>query len=692
VGARMLVYLCNMNMKASAGSHPQKNITRWLHAIACMCTASFVLCTATQAADGEQRRLVSKKAFHLSEATIVDIQNAILSKQTTATQIVETYLKRIQAYNGTCVNQPQGVLGPVTTIAKAGQVNALATLNLRPAARKYWGFDERKARSMTDAADNDPKLPDALEAAAALDKQFAKTGKLVGPLHGVVISVKDQYDTADMRTTSGGDAPYANDRPPEDSTFVKRLRAAGAIILAKANLGEYAAGARSAFGGTFCNPYDTERSPGGSSGGSGSSVATNMVTCSIGEESGPSIRSPAKNNNVVGLSATQELVSRAGMIPASFMNDRVGPLCRTVEDAARVLDVIAGYDPKDELTAFSIGRAPAKSYASFTRGLSNAKPLAGMRIGVVREYMDKKLFTDADIESIDIIERQLKVLSKLGATLVDPGVGDALFQSCLDKYDPHVNNSAFIKQFPQLFPVDANGKPTADHIPLLVDMYFDAAKFPQGPSIRDIGSAPTTGERRYMMERYLRTRGDANIKTVQDLIDKSNFFPGGGENSGFMDKKKTLQDANKEKTLDIGNRLQNRFALQQLGLQCMAELKVDALTYPTGNIPAPKLGAPNEPTKNGRASNAWTLLGANGFPAITVPAGFTSVVYDRVADASAEGGTRLIGPIKARLPVGIDFLGKPFDEPTLLKIAAAYEAATKHRTVPTGFGPIAGEL
>jgi len=656
-----------------------------------MCTVSIVLCTATQAADGAQRRLVSKKAFHLSEATIVDIQNAILSKQTTATQIVEAYLKRIQAYNGICVNQPQGLLGPVTTIANAKQVNALATLNLRPATRKYWGFDDRKARSMTDVADTDPKLPDALESAAALDKQFAKTGKLVGPLHGVVISVKDQYDTADMRTTSGGDAPYANDRPPEDSTFVKRLRAAGAIILDKANLGEYAAGARSAFGGTFCNPYDTERSPGGSSGGSGSSVATNMVTCSIGEESGPSIRSPAKNNNIVGLSATQELVSRAGMIPASFMNDRVGPLCRTVEDAARVLDVIAGYDPRDELTAFSIGRAPTKSYASFTSGLSSAKPLAGMRIGVVREYMDKKLFTDADIESIDIIDRQLKVLSKLGATLVDPGAGGALFQSCLDKYDPHVNNSAFIKQFPQLFPVDANGKPTADHIPLLVDMYFDTAKFPQGPSIRDIGSAPTSGERRYMMERYLRTRGDANIKTVQDLIDKSNFFLGGGDNSGFMDKKKTLQDANKEKTLDIANRLQNRFALQQLGLQCMAELKVDALTYPTGNIPAPKLGAPNEPTKNGRASNAWTLLGANGFPAITVPAGFTSIVYDRVADASAEGGTRLVGPIKARLPVGIDFLGKPFDEPTLLKIAAAYEAATKHRTVPTGFGPIAGE-
>ena len=123
---------------------------------------------------------------------------------------------------------------------------------------------------MTDAADTDPAMPDALEIAAELDRKFAATGKLVGPLHGVVIAIKDQYDTFDMRTTSGADAFYANDRPPDDATFVQRLRDAGAIIIAKANLGEYASGIpRSSFGGTFCNPYDTERSPSGSSSGSG---------------------------------------------------------------------------------------------------------------------------------------------------------------------------------------------------------------------------------------------------------------------------------------------------------------------------------------------------------------------------------------------------------------------------------------
>ena len=219
-------------------------------------------------------------------------------------------------------------------------------------------------------------MPDALEVAAAQDRQFTQTGRLVGPLHGVVIAIKDQYDTFDMRTTSGADAQYANDRPPDDATFVKRLRDAGAIILAKANMAEYATdGARSSFGGTFCNPYDTERAPGMSSAGSGTSVAANLVTCAIGEETVVSIRWPAAVNNIVGLAPTQELVSRDGMMGAG-LNMRTGPICRTVQDAAKVLDVIAGYDPKDELTAFSVGRTPSQPYASFADGAGGSTACA----------------------------------------------------------------------------------------------------------------------------------------------------------------------------------------------------------------------------------------------------------------------------------------------------------------------------
>src|SRR5579862_5819605 len=261
----------------------------------------------------------SSKQFHLQEAGIADIQRTIMAEKITSTGLVELYLRRIKAYNNTCVNEPMGILGPITTIPHARQVNALSTLNLRPPARRTWGFDERKARSMTDMDDKNPNMPDALEVAAAQDRQFRQTGRLVGPLHGVVMAIKDQYDTFDMRTTSGADAQYANDRPPQDATFVKRLRNAGAILLAKANLAEYATdGARSSFGGTFCNPYDTEREPGMSSAGSASSVAANLVACAIGEETVVSIRWPASVNSLVGLAPTEELVSRKGMMGAGL--------------------------------------------------------------------------------------------------------------------------------------------------------------------------------------------------------------------------------------------------------------------------------------------------------------------------------------------------------------------------------------
>src|SRR5262249_61142224 len=133
---------------------------------------------------------------------------AMDQKHIAATDLVTMYLARIKAYNGRCVEEPQGILGPVSPIPHAGQINALMTLNLRPAARQKWGFDARKARSMTDSADNDANMPDALEVAAKLDEHFARTGQLVGPLHGVVFSIKDMIDTSDTRTTRGPDAHH----------------------------------------------------------------------------------------------------------------------------------------------------------------------------------------------------------------------------------------------------------------------------------------------------------------------------------------------------------------------------------------------------------------------------------------------------------------------------------------------------
>src|SRR3984885_1831867 len=623
----------------------------------------------------------SSTRFHLQEASIADIQRAIMAEKITTTSLVELYLRRIKTYNNTCVSQPMGILGSITTIPHARQINALSTLNLRPAARKTWGFEERKARSMTDMDDNNPNMPDALEVAAAQDRQFKQTGKLVGPLQGVVMAIKDQYDTFDLRTTSGADAQYANDRPPQDATFVKRLRDAGAIILAKANLAEYATdGARSSFGGTFCNPYDTEREPGMSSAGSATSVAANLVTCAIGEETVVSIRWPASVNSLVGLAPTLDLVSRKGMIGAG-LNMRTGPICRNVQDAAKVLDVIAGYDPKDETTVLSIGRRPPQPYVSF----ASAQRLDGVRIGVIREYMAKKLFSEADEESIDIVEHAIDDLRKLGATIVDPGPKGALFQGCISRSAPELMNSAFTRQYRELFPIDAAGQPQSDQIATLLDMHADTARVPQTLSLRSLNGLGVPGEDKYMMNKYLEERGDANIKTNADLIAKAKFY----EDPNFPDRKQGRQTAERATMLDTSGRLQSRYALQTAFLQCMEEQRLDALVSPMSTVPPRKLTSPREPNANGRPPIGWSLIGQQGFPAITVPAGFTMEIWDRERDGN--GGTRLIGPVKASLPVGVDFIARPFDEATLFRIASAFEGATRHRRPPPDFGPVPGE-
>ena len=643
---------------------------RRLLTIALLAVAATAAITAQRAA-----------TFHLQEATIADIQRAIQAKQITTVGLVELYLKRIKAYDGPCVNEPQGILGPITTIPHAGQINALSTLNLRPATRTKWGFGARKARTLTDQADSAAGMPDALEVAAAQDRELARTGRLAGPLHGVVMAIKDQYDTFDMRTTSGGDVDYANDRPPDDATFVKRLREAGAIILAKANLAEYAVdGSRSSFGGTFCNPYDTEREPGMSSAGSGSAVAANLVTCSIGEETVVSIRWPAAVNSLVGLAPTKELVSTDGMMGAG-LNMRVGPMCRTVQDAARVLDAIAGYDPKDEMTVYSVGRTPAKPYASFAA----AQRLDGLRIGVVREYMNRKLLAKADEQSLDLIERAIADLRKLGATIVDPGPEGELFKACIVRYAPELLNSAFARQYRQLFPVDAAGQPTGDQIATILDLRADPTRVPDAVSLRTFGGGlGGAGEGKYMINRYLRERGDANIKSNADLIAKARFY----SDPNFPDRRQGREQAERATVLDSAVRIQGRFALQTMLLQCMQEQRLDALVAPMATVPPRKMTSPREPAVNGRSPVGWSLIGQQGFPAITVPAGFTTEVWDRERDGN---GTRLVGPIAARLPVGVDFIARPFDEPMLLRIASAYEAATKHRAPPADFKPLPGE-
>ena len=195
-----------------------------------------------------------------------------------------------------------------------------------------------------------------------------------------------------------------------------------------------------------------------------------------------------------------------------------------------------------------------------------------------------------------------------------------------------------------------------------------------------------------MLSRYLRERGDANIKSIKDLIDKSKFYLDVRPEAGFVDRKAALEEINSNLTLDMAKVIQDRFANQQIVMQCMAQENLDALVSPAGNIPAYILGAPIEPPLAGGRNSVWGLLGQHGIPTLSVPAGFTTHVFDRVRDPASRDGTRLVGPVPAKLPVGVMFFGRPFSEPTLFRIASAYEAATKHRIPPPDFGPVVGTI
>lgn len=656
-----------------------------------------------------------RSTFRLEEATIADVHRAIMARQLTATQLVTEYLKRIEAYNGTCVkgavDPATGLqLGDIEPIENAGQLNALITLNLRG------------KRSKTDTVDNNPKMPDALEAARALDAEFARTGRLRGPLHGIPIAVKDQFDTFDMRTTSGAAANYADDRPPRDAEVVARLRSAGAIILAKANMGEYASGDRSTFGGTACNPYDTSRSAGRSSGGSGAAVAANLVMCALGEETGPSARNPAANNNLVGIVATHSLVSRAGIVPASFTRDRAGVLCRTVKDAAVVLNAIAGYDPRDSATAASVGRKPTRPYQAFADNAS----LKGVRIGVVREFMQP--FTKADEEVIRVANEAVADLARAGATIVDPGPNGALFKNAIAATLPGLDAPALSVIYKELF---ATG---ASVIERNVELTGDPARMPPELSLRILveRQATSPGEVLYMLNRYLIERGDKKIRSVADLLANSTFYAHAPIDGVTTPPKARLEGLSKRterltkksdgsavtrqvavNTVDGNSWHVMRTTLLYLVDQVMAEHQLDALVYPTKTVPAPRLAMPVEPTNikvakdtvtvmidgephersvnrvlDARMPLAWRLSPNGGFPTVVVPAGFTKEIYDRAVVRGADGSRRvgeLEGPKAAELPVSIDFLGRPFSEPVLIRIAAAYERATRHRKPPKAF-------
>src|ERR1700716_3581263 len=288
--------------------------------------------TNPQAATGTSGPRSRKGNFELMEATIADIHDAYRHGQLTCRELVQQYLDRIAAYDKQ---------GPA--------LKAIITIN-----------------------------PRALEIADELDHQYRRSG-LTGPLHGIPIILKDNFNTFDMPST-GGNTAMRDSVPLADAFTVDKIRKAGALILAKSNLQEFARGGNSlsSLGGQVLNPYDLTRTPGGSSGGTGAAIASNFAVLGTGSDTGQSVRSPASANNLVGIRPTRRLVSRAGVIPNSLTQDEVGPITRTVTDAALLLDVMAGYDAADPITAFGNGRIPG----SHARLLAT-DALKGARIGVM---------------------------------------------------------------------------------------------------------------------------------------------------------------------------------------------------------------------------------------------------------------------------------------------------------------------
>jgi len=302
--------------------------------------------------------------FVPEEATVASLRAALESHRATCVQVTRAYLDRIAAYDHQ---------GPA--------LNAVITIN-----------------------------PHALETAAEMDRLDA-AAVARRPLHCVPVILKDNYDTADMPTT-GGSVTLAKLMPPRDGLIVRRLRDAGAIILAKANLMELAwsGTTASSLGGQTRNPYDLTRTPGGSSGGTGAAIAASFGVLGTGSDTGQSIRSPASANSLVGVRPTRGLVSRAGIIPLSATQDAAGPITRTVDDAALMLDAIAGYDPDDAVTAFSVGKIPK----TYTGGLAKGK-LAGARLGLVMDFVGH----DPVHQPVNaVVETAVATMTAMGATIV----------------------------------------------------------------------------------------------------------------------------------------------------------------------------------------------------------------------------------------------------------------------------------
>ena len=480
----------------------------------------------------------------VQEMTIQDIHHYFQTGELTARELVQSYLTRIQSFDRQ---------GP--------ELNAVIQVNPYVLA-----------------------IADEMDAAR-------RRGDDCGPLHGIPVLVKDNVETAGLATT-GGSLSLANFTPEQDSFIICRLKQAGAIILAKTNLHEFAIWGEtvSSILGQTLNPYDLTRSPGGSSGGTGAAVAANFGAVGIGTDTVNSVRSPASANCLVGIKPTLGLVSRTGIIPYSLTQDTAGPIARSVADAAVVLSIIAGHDPEDAATAKRSDSEPV-TYTACLR----SDGLSGKRLGVVRNFFGKDLI-HAEVNTV--MATALQQMAKHGAVLVE------------------------------------------------VSLPWDADSLIANVSVHHF-------DFREHLDTYLHQLGDkVQVHSIADILASGKYHPGIGE---------TLRRALllKAHGPEYEQRLQRRQDVSRTTLALMDEHQLDALVYPHQKRLVVPTGQP-QLERNG-------VLGAvTGFPAFTVPAGFS-----QPSDQAPVG-----------VPVGVEFLGRPWAEPELFALTYAFEQATKIRKPP----------
>jgi amidase len=495
-------------------------------------------------------------AFALDEVTIDGLQTRMRDRSETSASLVRQYLARIDA-----IDQR----GPA--------INAVLELN-----------------------------PDALAIAAQLDSE-RQGGKLRGPLHGVPVLIKDNIDTNDRMHTSAGSLALAGNIAARDSFVAERLRAAGAVILGKTNLSEWAnfrsthsSSGWSGRGGQTRNPYALDRTPSGSSSGSGSAAASNCCAIAIGTETDGSVTSPSAAAALVGIKPTLGLISRAGIIPIAHSQDTAGPMARTVRDAALLLGVLTGVDPRDGETRASAGHSRT-DYAA----VLDPNGLRGARIGVAR-----KKFTGYSVAADSLLEAALDLMKRHGATIVDPAdiatagqTDDSEFDLLLYEFKTDLN--AYLGQ------LNSN---------VAVHSLADVIAFNKTNAARE-----------------LRFFG-------QEIMEQA-------EQKGPLTDKKYLAELAK-----------NRRLMREKGIDAtLAAHRLDAIVAPTQG-PAGLIDLVNGDPGGGGSFTAPAAVA--GYPHVTVPMGFSH-----------------------GLPVGLSFVGTAWSEPTLLKLAYAFEQAAPARQAPS---------